>query len=207
LYDPASGAFTDTGDMTTGRFVLAATLLLDGTVLVAGDASGELYDPVNGTFRFVGNMTRTGGSFSTATPLADGRVLIAGGNCCAVNSGAELYWPQVLTPAPVLFSVAGDQGAILHAGTDRLVSATDPAATGEALEIYGAGLIDGGVIPPQVAIGGRLAEVLFFGKAPGFAALNQINVRVPGGVTPGSAVPVRLTYVSRPSNEVTIGVQ
>ena len=148
----------------------------------------------------------------SATLLSDGTVLIAGAfaRWPALTARAEIYHPAVLVPSPQLFSVSGDgrgQGAILHANTPQLASSDNPAAVGEALEIYLTGLGDGSQIPPQVSIGGRMAEVLWFGNTPGYADLNQVNVRVPRGTSQGPLVPVWISYIGRPSNQVTIAVQ
>ncbi len=73
--------------------------------------------------------------------------------------------------------------------------------------MYTTRLNDDGLIPPQVVIGGLLAGILYFGVAPGYPGYNQVNFRVPVGVAPGVDVPVRVTYLGRPSNAVTIGIQ
>ena len=142
----------------------------------------------------------------------DGTTLYFNSNRPGGFGSHDIYYAtrkRLEEPAPVLLSASRDgtrQGAILHAGTSQVASATNPAVIGEVLEIYGTGLVDGSAVPPQIAIGDRVAEVLYFGKAPGFVGLNQMNVRVPA-ISPGAAVPVRLTYLDRLSNEVTIGVR
>jgi hypothetical protein len=230
IFDPTTGLFTASGTMTAGISAFAAaTLLPEGRVLIAGRYDGvkcgniiigqpqlgtcpgeaELFDPAGAAFSPPVQTQSMEGHRSTLLP--DGTVLLTGGfRCCGASvDSAELYIPATLVRAPVLFSLSGNgqgQGAIWHAQTGQVASVDNPAVAGEALSMYTTSLADGGVIPPQVAVGGQLAEVLYFGSSsyPGY---NQVNFRVPGGITRGSAVSVRLSYLARPSNEVTIGVR
>jgi uncharacterized protein (TIGR03437 family) len=125
-------------------------------------------------------------------------------------ASAELYAPPVLEPAPRLFSISCDgkgQGTIWHT-TGRVASEAVPAVAGDVLAMYTTSPTEAGVIPPQVAIDGRLAEVLYFGDVSGLLPVNfWVPGGVPSGVPPGPAVPVRLMYIGWSSNEVTVGVQ
>lgn len=107
IFGAGAGTFSAAGAMVTHRWLgHTGTRLADGRVLVAGGfawsagsepvplASAELYDPATRTFSATGSMSvpRTG---HTATLLADGRVLIAGGrNGDQAVGTAEIYNPS-----------------------------------------------------------------------------------------------------------------
>jgi N-acetylneuraminic acid mutarotase len=95
IYDPASGTWTRTAPMNLGRIGHSMSLLADGRVLVAGgtvlgaggasggqtlrpDSSAEIFDPRTSTWRPTSAMS-TARFEHTATALADGKVLMVGG--------------------------------------------------------------------------------------------------------------------------------
>jgi len=196
VYDPDTGRFALTGAMSTARDWHDATMLPDGTAIITGGqmnggqtvSQAELYDPAIGGFTPAGSMI-TGRCCHTATLLNSGQVLIVGGSTSSQGfpsyqpsdlASAELYTPPVMIRAPVLFSLSSDvkgQGAIWRGDMGQIASANNPATAGKVLSMYTTSLIGGGMIPPQVAVGGRLAEILYFGDAPGYPGYSQVNLR------------------------------
>ena len=219
IYNPAIGTFTSATRLPGDSAGFTAALLPNGQVFLHGSLYGNfyeaggsflLYDPPAGTYSAVPGSFPQSDESGTSTLLSNGALLMAGGwICCGFSVGdAEIYLPANDTPAPMLYvASSGTQGAILHGASQQLVSPSNPALAGEAIEIYGAGMVEGGAISPQVFIGGRMAQVLFFGDAPGYPGLNQINVAVPSGLASGSNAQVQMLYLTRPSNQVALAVQ
>jgi uncharacterized protein (TIGR03437 family) len=103
----------------------------------------------------------------------------------------------------------GDYIQIFITGLGRATPGGDP--NGKVLPTGSVAPANGSVLyqtvqTPIVTIGGVSTPVLFSGIAPGFAGEYQINIQVPGGVTPGDDVPVVVSMPNGASDSVTIAV-
>ena len=149
-----------TGNMHAARGGATATLLKNGKVLIAGGeaareganqsltwtyyASAEIYDPATGKFANTGSMTAARAD-ATAVRLADGRVLIAGGDGCwdpkhctniqgeAANSllSADIYDPatgKFTRTGSLTADVSTDQAAVLLPDGKVMMAIYGPAA-------------------------------------------------------------------------------
>jgi uncharacterized protein (TIGR03437 family) len=131
---------------------------------------------------------------------------------------------NVATVAPGIFTYTADgkgAGAITHVDGSA-VTTQSPAQPGELVILYATGL---GAVMPAVPTGAlpagtssSVSQVMLniggIGVIPDFAGLagccvglNQINARVPAGVSRGNAVPVVLNISGKSSNTATIAVQ
>ena len=129
--------------------------------------------------------------------------------------------------APAIFSTNAEgtgQGAILDASY-RLADSANPARAGSTVvQIYCTGLgavtnqpatgaaasgspLSWTTTVPAVTIGGAPATVQFYGLAPGYAGLYQVNAQVPAASAKGNAVQVTISIGGITSNAVTIAVQ
>ena len=138
--------------------------------------------------------------------------------------------PETITVAasqPGIFTTnqqGTGQGAIRDT-QGRLVDTAAPAAAGDIVQVYCTGL---GATQPAIAsgqaapsteplarvtfpvtatVGGKSAVVHFAGLAPGFVGLYQVNVQIPDGITPGSAVALVLAQNGVASNTVTLAIK
>jgi Kelch motif len=137
VYDPGTGLWTPTGNMSTARSGHSLSLLGNGMVLAAGGydganflASAELWDPATGTWSATASLLAARGGH-TATVLNSGKVLVATGYDGSYLTSAELYTSftyaftgffQPVDNAPIFnrgkagsgipvkFSLGGDQG-------------------------------------------------------------------------------------------------
>ncbi len=101
IYDPATGMWDYTGSMNMPRSGHTATLLPNGTVLVAGGSiivgitATEIYNPITKRWTPAANMQHAK-SLHTATLLPDGRVLVAGGGASEVYDPETNTWTMAL---------------------------------------------------------------------------------------------------------------
>jgi hypothetical protein len=141
--------------MNAERAGHAATPLLNGKILITGgfrytgtvvlENTAEIYDPVSGKFTLTGAM-RTPRMWHSATLLADGRVLVAGGFATPVADRPLEAIPtaEIWNPVDGVFTVTGS----LPAGRGKHTA----TRLGDGRVLIAGGAANGGIPTPLVDV-------------------------------------------------------
>jgi uncharacterized protein (TIGR03437 family) len=202
----AGGFITVQGtDLTGGLGPFSGNPNMGGRLGAAISAVGPITVSINGTpqpFLYASDTQVNLLAPANLSPgFADLSITTYAGTSPSVKVQVDTYAPGIF------FDTASGYGAILISGTSD-VTQVHPAASGDYLEIYCTGLgpvnAQGQTVPPQVAIAGISAPVLFSGLSS-ITGLYQVNVQVPPGVASGKQSLV-LSIAGIASNTVSIQI-
>ena len=187
LYDPLTGTFTATSNMTGGWSGQTATLLPDGKVLVSsayaqsGFWAAETYDPRTDTFTPTDRSPRFGLLYyHTASLLPDGTVLIAGGG--RLDEGLTLADAGIYDPGIGTFAATGNMTTLrrLHAAT-VLLDGTVLITGGEAPFMDGSPGASAEVYDPFTRAFNHVGDMIISRSAHTATRLNNGAVLIAGG--------------------------
>src|SRR2546422_5667478 len=148
VWAQAPGTWAPMADLNQPRAEHTATLLTNGTVLIAGGrdaagqplASAEIYDRVTGAYTLLASLLPAPVWGHTATRLDDGTVLIAGGQRGArYRRAAQLFDPASDTFAalnPMSTPRGRHTATLLRDGRVVVIGGTDGVEPLASLEIY-----------------------------------------------------------------------
>ncbi len=139
------------------------------------------------------------------------------------NQPSNTAVPSLLDGSPGIFTLPGTATAIITHADGSLVTTASPAARGEVVILYAAGLgpvtnapASGAAGPSDplarvvanalVQVGDKFATVLFAGLSPGFVALYQMNIQLPNDAPLGDAVNLQV-YSGGISNVATMAIR
>ena len=137
-------------------------------------------------------------NFIVPEDAGTGRAVLSVRNGSGVITGSVVIGRS----GPGIFSLNGlgmGEGAVLHGKSWQrgpFSVTTDGQPTPVTIFVTGLDL----ATAPTVTIGGVPAEVLFYGNAPGFAGLQQINAMLPPSLAGAGRVPVVVTSGGSASN-------
>jgi uncharacterized protein (TIGR03437 family) len=122
---------------------------------------------------------------------------------------------RIAPATPSIFLLDGAAtAAARNALTSAVVSASAPLHEGDFLSLYLTGLgattlrdgLEYATAAPVITIGGKVVEIAYAGRSPGFAGLDQINCKIPAGLS-GDKVPVTVSSGGRVSNTAFLAIR
>ena len=202
-----SASYDSTGPLAPGSF---ATVL--GKNLCGQTAAGQLDS--NGMYPIAlgGCSLTVNGTAATMQYAANGQINFLvpqntgpGTAGVVVNNGAEmLTGSMIIGPAgPGVFSLDGTgmgNGAMLL-GTTWQMGPFSATTNGQPtpVTIFMTGM-DLSSVMPVVSVAGTPVDVTFFGNAPGYPGLQQVNMMLPASMAGVGRVPVTVTSNGQTSN-------